>query len=375
MSDYKERFPYPPDNKEYDNFTNLNDELLLANYVATGFGVLQGYQSSEVSAIRSTVNSPWILHYLHSKHNHPSIKRARPSRGRIVELTRDLNDFWEEGRTRRRKASKKEDVESDSDESEAEYTVSAEEEDPEVYLGRSEDEAYGPDEATDTETEGEGEGEGEDEKEESETDSNVAEDNKAQGSQQSQSGRREQRQVRQTPKVTEKLKSPSKKPTFGSRRQGKRHSGTETGSPLMEPHNGAAGPPERFIPRQDDSCELYHVKREHDGAGGEDDALERQPKRRKKRTPDLILSDDDEDVKPKIDDSSLKDFLHKLSPSFDLAQHAHLFRSAKIGINTSSQLMEVAGTSLEGLLAEVSRELAFGPTEALRRGLQKELEK
>ncbi|GAA5995204.1 hypothetical protein JCM5350_008213 [Sporobolomyces pararoseus] len=89
----------------------------------------------------------------------------------------------------------------------------------------------------------------------------------------------------------------------------------------------------------------------------------------------VSLDSEDEDVKVQVKHSSLEDLLSALSPSFNLAQHAQLFRSAEIGIDTSDQLMEVARANLDGLIAEVQGKLGFGPTEALKRGLQKELEK
>jgi len=81
------------------------------------------------------------------------------------------------------------------------------------------------------------------------------------------------------------------------------------------------------------------------------------------------------ETKPIVDCPSLEHFLGSLSCAFDLAQHAKLFRSPKIGIVTSAQLLEVAGENMDGLIGQVSETLGFGPTEMLRIGLQKRLKK
>ncbi|GAA5965549.1 hypothetical protein JCM3765_007374 [Sporobolomyces pararoseus] len=85
----------------------------------------------------------------------------------------------------------------------------------------------------------------------------------------------------------------------------------------------------------------------------------------------LVLSDDDEDN----DGESLANFLESLGTSFKLAKHANLFRDPKIGVSTKEQLLEVAETHLEQLVEIVQGKMGFGPAMALKKGLQKELEK
>jgi len=84
-----------------------------------------------------------------------------------------------------------------------------------------------------------------------------------------------------------------------------------------------------------------------------------------------VDSDDEGGTPSPKSDSSLENFLRSLSSTFDLSQYAPLFRTPEIGIDTSDQLLDVAGGNLKGLLDELK--LGFGPKEALRKGLQKKL--
>ncbi|GAA6005483.1 hypothetical protein JCM11491_003657 [Sporobolomyces phaffii] len=69
---------------------------------------------------------------------------------------------------------------------------------------------------------------------------------------------------------------------------------------------------------------------------------------------------------------SLEAFLRSLSAVFDLGEHAHLLRASDIGISTPEQLVDIAGSNLDGLLDKLSGKLGFGPSEALRKALKKE---
>lgn len=77
----------------------------------------------------------------------------------------------------------------------------------------------------------------------------------------------------------------------------------------------------------------------------------------------------------KADSGSLSAFLGSLSSTFDLSKHVELFRDPKIGVETKEQLMEVGETHLEQLVETVQDNMGFGPAIALKKGLQKDLEK